>query len=48
MEHVVRVVVVGGGYAGIIAANRLRTREDVAITVWTAGFDARTWPPAAA
>ncbi|MFE3054828.1 NAD(P)/FAD-dependent oxidoreductase [Nocardia sp. NPDC059239] len=33
MERVVRVVVVGGGYAGIIAANRLRTREDVQITV---------------
>lgn len=33
MERDTRVVVIGGGYAGIMAANRLRTREGVEITV---------------
>ncbi|OLF04811.1 FAD-dependent oxidoreductase [Actinophytocola xinjiangensis] len=28
-----QVVVVGGGYAGTIAANRLRSRDDVAVTI---------------
>ncbi|TFV61058.1 FAD-dependent oxidoreductase [Mycobacterium sp. PS03-16] len=28
-----RVVVIGGGYAGILAANQLRSNEDVAVTV---------------
>ncbi len=32
-ERSIQVVVVGGGYAGVIAANRLRQREDVAVTV---------------
>ncbi|BCK56312.1 NAD(P)/FAD-dependent oxidoreductase [Nocardia wallacei] len=29
----IEVVVVGGGYAGVMAANRLRQREDVSVTV---------------
>ncbi|MFN8088743.1 MAG: FAD-dependent oxidoreductase [Mycobacterium sp.] len=32
-EHKTRVVVLGGGYAGTIAANRLRKRHDVDITL---------------
>ncbi|MET0704464.1 MAG: FAD-dependent oxidoreductase, partial [Mycobacterium sp.] len=28
-----RVVVLGGGYAGVLAANHLRTRDDVEITL---------------
>lgn len=32
-EHRTRVVVLGGGYAGTIAANRLRTRPDTDITL---------------
>ncbi|MDQ4112074.1 MAG: NAD-binding protein, partial [Actinomycetota bacterium] len=28
-----RVVVVGGGYAGVMAANRLTKRDDIAITL---------------
>lgn len=29
----IEVVVVGGGYAGVMAANRVRQREDVTVTV---------------
>ena len=32
-EHRTRVVVIGGGYAGVIAANHLRLRPDVDITL---------------
>ncbi|MCI4674743.1 NAD(P)/FAD-dependent oxidoreductase [Candidatus Mycolicibacterium alkanivorans] len=32
-EHTTRVVVIGGGYAGVIAANHLRLRPDVHITL---------------
>ncbi|MFI9415181.1 NAD(P)/FAD-dependent oxidoreductase [Nocardia gamkensis] len=33
MGKSIEVVVVGGGYAGVMAANRLRQRDDVAVTV---------------
>ncbi|MCK9794419.1 FAD-dependent oxidoreductase [Isoptericola sp. 4D.3] len=33
MSHRTQVVVVGGGYAGVMAANRLTTRDDVAVTL---------------
>ncbi|MEV6062636.1 FAD-dependent oxidoreductase [Nocardia asteroides] len=33
MSEQIEVVVVGGGYAGVMAANRLTQREDVAVTV---------------
>lgn len=29
----IEVVVVGGGYAGVMAANRVRQRDDVTVTV---------------
>ncbi|MGW0118890.1 NAD(P)/FAD-dependent oxidoreductase [Streptomyces sp. NPDC003327] len=32
-DNSTRVVVIGGGYAGVMAANRLRGREDVDVTV---------------
>ncbi|HTY26614.1 MAG TPA: FAD-dependent oxidoreductase, partial [Mycobacterium sp.] len=32
-EHKTRVVVIGGGYAGVIAANRLQVRPDVDIAL---------------
>ena len=32
-EQKTRVIVIGGGYAGVIAANHLRVREDVRITL---------------
>lgn len=32
-EHNTRVVVIGGGYAGVIAANRLRQRPDIDVTL---------------
>lgn len=32
-HHTTRVVVIGGGYAGVIAANRLRQRPDVEVTL---------------
>ncbi|MBO0679341.1 FAD-dependent oxidoreductase [Mycolicibacterium sp. S2-37] len=32
-HHHTRVVVIGGGYAGILAANQLRSRRDVDVTV---------------
>lgn len=32
-EHTTKVVVVGGGYAGVLAANRLRVNGDVAVTL---------------
>ena len=32
-EHNTRVIVIGGGYAGVIAANRLRQRPGVAVTL---------------
>lgn len=32
-QHTTRVVVIGGGYAGVIAANRLRQRPDVGVTL---------------
>ncbi len=32
-QHTTRVVVIGGGYAGVIAANRLRQRPAVAVTL---------------
>ena len=38
-EHKTRVVVLGGGYAGTIAANRLRMRPDVDITLVNARPD---------
>lgn len=28
-----RVVVIGGGYAGVMAANRLASRDDLAVTL---------------
>jgi NADH:ubiquinone reductase (H+-translocating) len=33
MSQETRVVVVGGGYAGVMAANRLTKRDDVAVTL---------------
>jgi NADH dehydrogenase len=33
MTHRTQVVVVGGGYAGVMAANRLTKRDDVAVTL---------------
>ncbi|MET9214472.1 MULTISPECIES: NAD(P)/FAD-dependent oxidoreductase [unclassified Nocardia] len=33
MSEKIQVVVVGGGYAGVMAANRLTQRDDVAVTV---------------
>jgi NADH dehydrogenase FAD-containing subunit len=33
MTESIRVVVVGGGYAGVMAANRLTQRDDVAVTL---------------
>ena len=32
-EHTTKVVVVGGGYAGVLAANRLRVNRDVTVTL---------------
>src|SRR5689334_10636327 len=32
-EQSTRVVVIGGGYAGVLAANRLRVNGDVAVTL---------------
>lgn len=32
-----QVAVIGGGYAGVVAANRLLTRDDVAVTLISAG-----------
>ena len=36
MSHRTQVVVVGGGYAGVMAANRLTARDDVAVTLMNA------------
>ena len=33
MTENIRVVVIGGGYAGVIAANHLRVNADIAITL---------------
>ncbi|MFI6866605.1 NAD(P)/FAD-dependent oxidoreductase [Nocardia sp. NPDC050406] len=33
MDKSIKVVVVGGGYAGVMAANRVRQRDDVTVTV---------------
>ena len=34
------VVVIGGGYAGVLAANRLTQRDDVTVTLNRPGFHA--------
>ncbi|WP_236667404.1 MULTISPECIES: NAD-binding protein [unclassified Nonomuraea] len=33
MTENARVVVIGGGYAGVLAANRLTQRDDVTVTL---------------
>ena len=33
MTDTTQVVVVGGGYAGVLAANRLRQRTDIHVTL---------------
>ena len=45
-EQKTRVIVIGGGYAGVLAANHLRLNEDVDITLVNPRAQVRRADPA--